>query len=174
MTFNAVLWRTTATITTEALAAAETDTPNYIPFDESSITDNNNFVFSSEFTVRTSIPEGERVFAQNNDVQSMGVDGVDMLITGLMTKSKSNPNINKLITWMTEDQKITGFLKGRFNLRMDNFPDFSVKAKASRGLFIGNVRFLVQQDLPNKIGIIIPIRIGGDLTRHATLGWTDV
>ena len=67
MTFNAVLWRQNTGITSEALAAAESLTPNYIPFDESSITDNNNFIFNSEFNIRLSIPEGERVFAFNND-----------------------------------------------------------------------------------------------------------
>jgi hypothetical protein len=173
MTFNSALWRQASGITTEASAAAESNTPNYIPFDETSLSDNNNFVFSSEFTIRSSIPESERVFAFNNDVQSMGLDGVDMIITGLMTKSKSNPNFNKLLTWLSEDQKYTGFNKGRFSIRMDNFPDMNVNATATRGLFIGNVRFIVQQDIPNKIGFVMPLRIGGDLTRHATLGWAE-
>lgn len=168
MAFNAVIWRQASGITSEILAAAETNTPNYIPFDETSITDNNNFIFSSEFNIRSSIPESERVFAFNNDVQSMGLDGVDMIITGLISKSKSNPNLNKLLTWLTESQNFTGFNKGRFSIRMDNFPDFNVNSSATRGLYIGNVKLVVQQDMPNKIGFVIPLRIGGDLTRPWT------
>ncbi len=139
-----------------------------ILFNPTDIATNNGFVFASEVFYRNSIPENPKVAGQINEVQDMGLDGIDVQLTTRIQNSSdvsAGSKMDILKKWLIEDKTNPVFRKGRFGLRMDDNPIFNVTPDDSSPLFgyvLANIRFLRPEDHKNKVDAIITLRFSGD------------
>ena len=159
-------------IGTEASAIA--DITNFsdgeiVLFNETPVQTKGGNIFSSDFSIRNSVAENPKVDGNGNDVQDMGLDGIDVTITGLFKDSDaSNTSIIKLMTWVNEAKTTTGYLEGRFGLRIDDFPYFNMVPKSTYGYVLNNISFVRDPNKENRAGFILSLRVGGNIR-----GWLD-
>ena len=138
-------------------------------FNEDPVTTTGGVIFTSEFTVRNSVAENTKVDGTGNDVQDMGLDGVDVIITGLFKDSDTdNDNITKLVAWLNEAKTATGYTEGRIGLRINDFPYFNMEPTATYGYILNDVRFIRDPNKENRTGFVMSLRVGGDIR-----GWFD-
>lgn len=125
-----------------------------------------NYIFKTEVSFRKSIPEIPSVNTNNNQVQDMGLDGLDVQVVGLAfraTDDTANSNINKIKRFMKERGKTTGYTKGRFGLRNDRIPQFNVVPTSTFGYILQEARIIDEGNRKDKVGIMLVLRLGGDI-----------
>jgi len=160
---NTAIWRATAAQgATEGAALAL----NKILFNPEPILAAAGYVFDTEVFYRNSVPENPKIAGKINEVQDMGLDGIDIQITGLLQPSSTNADITNLRDWLKEDKvDQTNFPKGIFGLRMDDLPQFNVTPKDDPdgyGYVLATCRFVRQGEFKEKLGVVITLRFSGD------------
>tara|TARA_R110000822_G_scaffold104284_1_gene231129 strand:+ start:1657 stop:2043 length:387 start_codon:yes stop_codon:yes gene_type:complete len=78
---------------------------------------------------RRAVPENEAVATDNNELQDMGIDGLDITLEGVIgdaDNDDSTNSVNKLSKWIQDGNTVAGFTKGRYGLRLDNAPQWNV------------------------------------------------
>ncbi len=165
------IWRATDQVSGQLEATASA--ANKIILNPSPVLSTGGYVFNTELFYRNAVPENPKVGGQINEVQDMGLDGIDLQITGQFQPSTTNTDVAKLRDWMREDKMVQGggtlsFEKGRFGLRMDDFPQFNIVPKGDAdplqgyGWVLAAVRFVRQGEFKNKLGVVITLRFSGD------------
>lgn len=158
---NTAIWRATnAQGATEAAALAV----NKILFNSTPVIATGSYVFNTEVNYRNATPENPRVAGQINEVQDMGLQGIDVQITGQIRQTSSiTQDLKNLVTWLQEDKTIqTGFPKGRFGLRMDDMPQFNVQPDLTFGYVLAQARIIRDGEYKEKSGVVITLRFSGD------------
>lgn len=140
-----------------------------ILFNETAVNTAGGHIFTSEYTIRNSVAENTKVDGTGNDVQDMGLDGVDVQITGLFKDTDAtNNDVKKLMAWANEAKTTTGFTEGRMGLRVDDFPYFNMVPTSTYGYILNDLRFIRDPNKENRAGFVISLRVGGDIR-----GWFD-
>jgi hypothetical protein len=140
-----------------------------ILFNETSVNTAGGHIFTSEYTIRNSVAENTKVDGTGNDVQDMGLDGVDVQITGLFKDTDAtNNDVKKLMAWANEAKTTTGFTEGRMGLRVDDFPYFNMIPTSTYGYILNDLRFIRDPNKENRAGFVISLRVGG-----AIRSWFD-
>ena len=158
---NTAIWRaTTAQGATEAAAL----TVNKILFNSQPVIATGSYVFNTEVNYRNATPENPRVAGQINEVQDMGLQGIDVQITGQIRQSSStSDDLQNLVTWLQEDKtNQTDFPKGIFGLRMDDMPQFNVQPDLTFGYVLAQTRVIRDGEYKEKSGVVITLRFSGD------------
>jgi len=174
MASNSALWWVKASAANGTESTATSDTTNHsdgevILFDEAPVVAKGGNVFNSEYSIRNSVAENPKVDGNGNDVQDMGLDGIDVVITGLIKDSdSSNTSMAKFMQFINEAKTTTGFTEGRFGLRVDDFPYFNMVPTSTYGYIMNDIRFVRDPTKDNKTGFILNLRIGGNVR-----GWLD-
>ena len=174
MASNSALWWVKSGAANGTESTAVSDTTNFadgeiILFNESPVVLKGGHVFTSDFNVRNSIAENPKVDGTGNEVQDMGLAGVDITITGTVKDSDvSNTVMDKFMTWTNEGKTTTGYTQGRFGLRIDDFPYFNMVPTSTYGILLNNVSFVRNPNKDNKVGFVMVLRVGGDLR-----GWLN-
>ena len=112
------------------------------------------------------MPENEGVDVDNNEIQDMGVDGLDMLISGVIgdaDNDASTNSVNKLSKWLQDGNTTTLFTKGRYGLRLDNAPQWNVVPTSTYGYHIREVEFNYIGEARDLVQISIKLALGGDI-----------
>ncbi len=136
-----------------------------VDFNESPVVASGGHIFKTEVKLRKSTPEGESVNSNQNIVQDMGFDGLAVQITGEIHDSEnaaSTGSVHKLTKWMFDVGSTTGFTKGRFGLRMDDFPMFDVVPTTTYGYFLNDVQFIRDPEETDKVGFIAVLILSND------------
>ena len=125
--------------------------------------------YVAEFNVdfRRAAPENEAVNADNNEIQDMGIDGLDLIITGLSgnTDSDTTANmVNKFSKWLQDGNTTTGYTKGRFGLRNDSSPQWNVVPTSTYGYHIRSIQFRYIGEKNDQVEFTIALSLGGDIT----------
>lgn len=174
MAGNSALWWVKASAANGAETTATADTTNFadgeiILFNETPVVSAGGHIFNSEFRIRNSVAENPKVDGNGNDVQDMGLDGIDIQVTGMVKDSDANNTVvTKLMYWVNEDKTTTGYTEGRFGLRIDDFPYFNMVPTSTYGLVLNDLTFVRDPNKDNKVGFVLTLRIGGDVR-----GWLD-
>jgi len=121
-----------------------------------------NSLFGVDITMRNSIPENTSLEGGTNDIEDMGVDGIDIKITGQFQNAATD--ITKLVSWWTSDKFATGFTKGRFGLELDFPNNFNVVPTSTYGYQISNPTLSVIYEKTKIVGFTITLRLGGAVT----------
>ncbi len=156
-------------VTTSGQNEGNLDPNELLLFNPTDLATANGYVFASEVFYRNSIPENPKVAGQINEVQDMGLDGIDVQLTTRIQNSKLTTASSKmgiLKKWLIEDKTNPVFKKGRFGLRMDDNPIFNVTPDDTPlqfGYVLANIRFIRPQDLKNMVDAIITLRFSGDV-----------
>ena len=166
---NSAIWRCT---TTSALEASQT-TDNVIAFNETPVVGTGGYVHLSDINWRISVPENERVDGQVNEVQDMGLDGIDYLLTTTFKNTDSTSSshqLAKLRDWISTDQTQNNlFPKGNIGLRLDDLPMFGILPTSTVGLVIAGIHPIRDPVRgKNVAGCVIALRFSGDVTGVGT------
>ncbi len=161
---NAAIWQ----VQSGAVNGTETTatSTNTVLFNESPITASGSFIFQTDIDFRRAVPENEGVNVDNNELQDMGIEGLDIQITGRIRNADNNVStnsINKLIKWLKNGNTTTSYTKGRYGLRLDDLPQFSVDPTSTYGYHIRSIRFVRDGENKDQVGIILSLALGGDL-----------
>ena len=121
-------------------------------------------MFNTEVNYRNATPENPRVAGQINEVQDMGLQGIDVQITGqLRQTSNTSQDLAHLVTWLQEDKTVqSSFPKGRFGLRMDDMPQFNIEPSLTFGYVLAQTRIIREGEYKEKAGVVITLRFSGD------------
>ena len=136
-----------------------------VDFNESPVVASGGHIFKTEIKGRKSTPEGESVNANTNIVQDMGFDGLSVQITGEIhdaVNDASTGSVHKLTKWLFDKGGTTGFTKGRFGLRMDDFPMFDVVPTSTYGYFLNDVQWVRDGEEKDKAGFIAVLILSDD------------
>ena len=160
MADNTAIWRATIGNPGEDDAVPE----NIILFNSSPVVATGSYVFNTEVNYRNSTPENPRVAGQINEVQDMGLQGIDIQVTGqLRNTSSTTGDLAHLVTWLQEDKTLQdGFPKGRFGLRMDDMPQFNLTPAEDFGYVLAQTRIIRDGEYKQKAGVILTLRFSGD------------
>lgn len=158
---NTAIWRAT---TVQGASEAAALAVNKILFNSTPVIATGSYVFNTEVNYRNATPENPRVAGQINEVQDMGLQGIDVQITGQIRQSSStSKDLQNLVTWLQEDKTIqTGFPKGRFGLRLDDIPQFNVQPSITFGYVLAQARIIREGEYKEKAGIVLTLRFSGD------------
>ena len=115
---------------------------------------------------RRAVPENEAVDADNNEIQDMGVEGLDITITGLSGNTDNDAvanMVNKFSKWLKDGNTALLFTKGRFGLRLDNAPQWNVVPTATFGFHIRSAQFQYLGEKKDVVKFTISLGLGGDI-----------
>ncbi len=164
---NTAIWRAT---TTEGATEAAALDANKIEFNSTPVIATGSYVFNTEVNYRNATPENPRVAGQINEVQDMGLQGIDIQLTGqLRETSATDGDLSNLVTWLQENKtEQTTFPKGIFGLRMDDMPQFNVTPDFDFGYVLAQTRIIREGEYKEKAGVVITLRFSGDPTGLGT------
>jgi hypothetical protein len=131
------------------------------------IPDSTGHIVETSINMTTGIAENEKAFGNTNELQFTKFEGITITIVGSIKNPISSLAAVKLKVWNLEDQDINNWTKGRFGLRLNDFPIFNVKPCSSssghaRAYSIQSLTFN-RADLPNRIGFTLVMRLSGNL-----------
>lgn len=162
---NAALWQVQSGAGTGAEATAgDTHTIDFnattkVPSDGPFISD-----ISVDF--RRSVPENEAVAADNNELQDMGIDGLDITLEGIIGDADNDVtanSVNKLSKWLQDGNTVTGYTKGRYGLKLDNAPQWNVVPTTTYGYHIRDIKFQYIGENRDLVHFTIRLALGGDV-----------
>ena len=127
-----------------------------------------NGAFTDEINIdfRRAVPENEAVNADNNEIQDMGIQGLDVTITGVSGDTNNDVVanlVNKFSKWLQDGNTTTGFTKGRFGLRLDNAPQWNVNPTSTFGYHIRTATFQYIGEKKDTVKFTISLGLGGDI-----------
>ena len=164
---NSALWevQSGAANGTEA-TAGDTHTIDFADNDSSKNPSAGAFITSIEVDFRRAVPENEAVDADNNELQDMGIDGLNVNIIGIIGDANNDTTANevtKLSKWIQDGNTTTGFTKGRFGLRLDAAPQWNVVPTSTLGFHLKDCNFKYPGDRKDIVEFVIRIALGGDI-----------
>ena len=124
------------------------------------------YINDIQVNFRRAVPENEAVDADNNELQDMGIDGLDVVLTGVIgnadNDATTNP-VNKISKWLQDGNATTGFTKGRFGLRLDNAPQWNVVPTSTQGFHLKDCIFKYVGERKDLVEYTLTIALGGDI-----------
>lgn len=132
------------------------------------------YIDTQSMIIGKATPENEAVNDDNNEIQDMGLTGVDVIITGVagdIDNEVATNLVTKFIKWSILDggNTTTGFTKGRFGLRLDNAPQWNVVPTSTYGYhIIGQIEFNYVGDAKDQVQFKIRLGLGGDIVTALT------
>ncbi len=166
---NGAIWQVQASAGNGSEATASgASVNNVLLFNASTkvIGDGGAYITDIKVDFRRAVPENEAVDSDNNEIQDMGIDGLDFIITAIGGNTDNdavtNP-VNKLSLWIQDGNTATGYTKGRYGLRLDNAPQWNVVPTSALGCHITNVNFTYLGERKDMVQLIISMALGGDI-----------
>ncbi len=158
---NTAIWRA---VSAGQPGEGDASVENKIEFNPEPVVATGSYVFNTEVNYRNATPENPRVAGQINEVQDMGLQGIDIQITGqLRQTSDTNGDLAHLVTWLQEDKTLqSDFPKGRFGLRMNDMPQFNITPALTFGYVLAQARIIRDGEYKDKAGVVITLRFSGD------------
>ncbi len=115
---------------------------------------------------RRAVPENPAVNADNNEIQDMGVDGLDVTIHGFSGDADNDVAanlVNKFSKWLQDGNTTTGYTKGRYGLRIDTSPQWNVTPTSTYGYHVRNINFRYIGEKKDLVEFTISLALGGDI-----------
>lgn len=150
---------------TEA-TAGDANTIDFADNDTSKQPSAGAFITDITIDFRRAVPENEAVDADNNELQDMGIDGLDVTIIGIIGNANADVTaneVNKISKWIQDGNTTTGFTKGRFGLRLDNAPQWNVVPTSTLGYHIKDCSFKYVGERKDIAEFTIRLSLGGDI-----------
>jgi hypothetical protein len=165
MTGNAAIWRATL-----GNANAEPSGPgsDKVEFDiDNAVPDTTGHINNSEFEITSGIADNEKAFQDVNEAQFTRVETVTLQISGHIQSPITSGAAVTMKVWLLEDLANDVFTRGRFGLRINDFPIFNIKPRTlasgqPRGGSISNLKF-IRSDLKGRVDFTLTFKITGNL-----------
>ena len=162
---NAAIWEVQASAGNGTESTA-TSTHTLLFNTTSRVPSDGGFVSEILVNFRRAIPENEAVNADNNELQDMGISGLDITIDGVIGNADNDTAANgvtKLQKWLKDGNGVTLFTKGNFGLRLNNAPQWNVVPTSTYGFFITDVTFRYEGERKDMCFFTIHLALGGDI-----------
>ena len=162
---NAYIWQVQASAGSgQRTTAGDTNT---IAFNNTGKTPSGGaYISDINVDFRRAVPENEAVDDDNNEIQDMGIGGLDIIIKGVTgdvdNDATANP-VNKMSKWLQEGNTTTGYTKGRYGLTLENMPQWDVTPTSTYGYHIRYIRFNYIGENKDLAQFEIGLALGGDL-----------
>lgn len=124
------------------------------------------YISDISVSFRRAVPENEAVATNNNELQDMGIDGLEITLQGVIGNADndaSTNSVNKLSKFIQEGNTVTGFTKGRYGLRIDNAPQWNVVPTSTYGYHIRDVKLDYMGENKDLVHFVIILALGGDI-----------
>jgi len=162
---NAALWQVQSSAGSGSEATA--GNTHTIDFNSSTKTPSDGpFISDINIDFRRSVPENEAVNADNNELQDMGIDGLDIILEGVIGNADNDATanaVNKLSKWLQDGNTVTGYTKGRYGLRMDNAPQWNVVPTSNYGYHIRDIKLQYMGEKRDLVKFTLRLALGGDI-----------
>ena len=167
---NAALWQVQSGGNGLEATAGDTHT---IDFNASTkVPSDGPFISDIKVNFRRAVPENEGVDVDNNELQDMGVDGLDITLEGVIGNADNDNTVNavnKLAKWVGAEtgaasgNTVAGFTKGRYGLRLDNAPQWNVVPSTTFGYHIRDIQLRYVGEKKDLVMFTINMSLGGDI-----------
>lgn len=129
-------------------------------------TDSDNNMFGVNITMRNSTPENTNIEGDANQIEDLGIDGIDIQITGQFRNKEED--ITKLVKWWIEDKFVTNFEEGRFGLELDFPSNFNLEPTSTYGYQIVNPTMEILYEKTKIAAFTITLRLSGTVATALT------
>jgi len=167
---NAAIWQVQASAGNGTESTANSASADNVALfnDSGKVIGTQSVSYISEITIdfRRAVPENEAVNADNNEIQDMGIEGLDVVLTGVTGDADNDAAtslINKLSKWLQDGNTVTSYTKGRYGLRLDNLPQFNVVPTQTLGFHIRDFKIRHQGERVDTVEFTIRLALGGDI-----------
>jgi hypothetical protein len=162
---NSAIWQVQASGSSSESSAGDTHT---IDFNATTkVPSAGAYISDISVNFRRAVPENEAVATDNNELQDMGIDGLDITLEGVIgdadNDSDTANSVNKLSKWIQDGNTATGFTKGRYGLRLDNAPQWNVVPHADYGYHIRDIKLNYIGENKDLVHFVILMALGGDI-----------
>lgn len=155
MAGNGAIWRATS-------AGAEgSNQSDIIEFNIGLKPDSTSNITQTEVDLVVGIGENEKATGNINELQDTGLATITLPITGTIISPKTSLAAALIKIWLIEKKTNTSFPKGRFGLRMNDFPNFNLTPESTRGYMISEFRFIRPREFQGKLDFIATLRFNG-------------
>lgn len=167
--YNAAIWQAQAGAAGDEDTVYSNDNNDVALFNDSAkVVGANSVSYISDIQVAfvRAVPENEAVDADNNEIQDMGISGLDIQIDGVSGNADNDADtnlVNKLSKWLKDGNTITGFTKGRYGLRLDNALQWNVTPAPTYGYHLRDARFQYIGEDKDRVRFTIRMALGGDI-----------
>lgn len=156
---NSAIWRDGAEPTTEV------GTEDIIQFNDDALVNNRGYIVNTGFQIKAGIARNERPGAVDKR-QDTGLSSVVITVTGsIQEPANAGEGLDPAHTfkaWMIEDKTVvTTFPKGRFGLRLDDFPAFNMTPTTTKGYMLQDVQFTRDGETKGKLSFIATLVFNG-------------
>ena len=162
---NAAIWEVQASAA-DGTEATATSTHTQLFNSTTKTPSTGAFLEDIDVQFRRAVPENEAVDADNNEIQDMGVDGLDITLIGVSGDADNDTAsnlVNKLSKWLQDGNTATLFTKGRFGLRNDSAPQWNVVPTSTYGFHIRSIQFRYIGEKNDLVEFTIALALGGDI-----------
>jgi hypothetical protein len=161
---NSAIWQVQASGSATESSAGDTHT---IDFNATTkVPSAGAYISDISVNFRRAVPENEAVATDNNELQDMGIDGLDITLEGVIGDADSDAttnSVNKLSKWIQDGNTATGFTKGRYGLRLDNAPQWNVVPSTTYGYHIRDIKLNYIGENKDLVHFVILMALGGDI-----------
>ena len=161
MSADSAIWRATS------VGAEASNSNDIIEFNDLTLADAQQAgIVQSSTNLKTAVAVNAKPKAQVDELQDAGFIGATVVVTGSIKDPENNglAKCHKLKEWQIEDKTVASlFPKGRFGLRMSDFPLMDCVPTSGRGYIFEDVQFIRTGELKGKVQVIITLRFNGDV-----------
>jgi hypothetical protein len=161
MTSNSCIWRATT------LGAEGSNSSDIIQFNGGTLPDATGHVKSSDVELETGVAENDKPFSPINELQDTKATRITVNVIGVIDNPSSSGVPSRFKIWELEDKVNAVFTKGRFGLRLDDFPAFNLTPTTlaggtPRGYILSNIKLARDIEF-NRLTFSCTLRFGGDI-----------
>ncbi len=153
---NSALWRATAGDGKESLSER-------IEFNEGAVPDKTGAIVETAIEMEVGFSDNPKASGALNELQDTGLARIPITVTGRIKAPASSdiPGIFK--RWLIEDKTNTAFPKGRFGLRLNDFPAFNLTPDGAKGYMLIKIEFSREAEYEGRLIFIATLRFNGDV-----------
>lgn len=162
---NAYIWQVQASAINGAQVTATDNNTQYFN-NTAKVPSGGAYISNIDVDFRRAVPENEAVDEDNNEIQDMGLGGLDLVFTGVSGDTdldQSSNLVNKFNKWLMDGNTTTGYTKGRYGLFLGNAPQWNVVPTSTYGYHIRNVQYRYLGEKRDLVEFTISLALGGDI-----------
>jgi hypothetical protein len=165
MASDSAIWRATT------LGAEASNSSDIVEFNDLTLADAQQAgIVQTSTNLRTAVAINAKPKAAVDELQDGGFIGATVIVTGSIKDPEGFglTKCYKLKEWQIEDKTNTTFTKGRFGLRLGDFPLMNCVpttegSGSPRGYIFEDVQFIRDGEVKGKVQVIITLRFNGNV-----------
>lgn len=134
-----------------------------IEFNSGAVPDSTGAIVESNIKMEVGFADNPKASGAVNEIQDTGLARIPLIITGRIKAPRTSDIPGILKKWLIEDKTNGSFAKGRFGLRLGDFPAFNMRPTLGRGYMLVNIEFAREGEFSGRLIFIATLRFNGDV-----------